>query len=186
MTADSPTERRRRCLAAVPAIVERLNPATMREDEVAAAAGLTPEELVAEFGSLAGFCEAVQLDFFEQRLAYVIDQVDKMSVGLGRIHSAWTAYMDFALAHAAVYTWCEKARAQFPAMHEQHRARQFGVVTMLKIELTALRWAHPTESAQLVLAMVLEVVRTETESRRQHAVMRKALWTCLDTLSKLE
>lgn len=184
MTAQAPAGRRAMILTATPMLAERIDPLTTDMAALAQAAGVPQAEFEAEFGTLENYFAAVQLQFFEGRLASVIGLAGTMKPGMERIRNAWTGYLDYSVEHAAVLAWCRRARQRFPSLHEELRRRNHGVLLMIQIEFSTLRCAHPMERARLAVGMVLETAKMETEARAKNYPMRSMLWSTLELLGR--
>jgi hypothetical protein len=86
--------------------------------------------------------------------------------------------------HAGLFSWLRRARQRFPALHEEVRRRNHGVLLMIQMEFSALKCPHPMESARLAVGMVLETVKLETEARARNDAMRAQLWAALEVLAR--
>ena len=184
MTAEILTDRRALLLAAAPMLAERLDPVSLTATTMAAAIGIDEDDFVAEFDGVEAYFAAVQLQFFEGRLAAVIGKAGSMMPGLDRIRSAWNTYLDYSLQHAAVHAWCRRARQRFPALLDEMRRRNHGVLLMIQIEFSSLRCPHPMERARLAVGMVLETVKVECEARSRNQAMRELLWSSLEMFAR--
>ena len=184
MTAELLTDRRGLLLAAAPMLADRFDAATVTAAAIAQAVGIAEEDFIDEFGAVESYFLALQLGFFEGRLARVIGRAGTMQPGLERIRSAWSGYLDYSVEHAAVYAWCKRARQRFPSLLEELRRRNHGVLLMIQIEFSTLRCPHPMECARLAVGMVLETVKLETESRTRNEPMRALLWSALEMFAR--
>jgi hypothetical protein len=184
MTAGTTLDRRGLLLAAATMLADRIDPMTATPAAIAAAIGVAEEEFTEEFDGVEPYFAAVQIQFFEGRLASVIGKAGAMKPGLDRIRSAWTAYLDHSVAHAAVHAWCRRARHRFPALNGELRRRNHGVLLMIQIEFSSLGCAHPMECARLAVGMVLETARMETEARARNEAMRGLLWSALELFAR--
>lgn len=184
MTAELHTDRRALFLAAAPMLAEQFDPASVTAPAIAAALGIDEEDFIAEFDGVEAYFAALQLQFFEGRLAAVIGKAGSIPPGLERIRGAWNGYLDYSLQHAAVHAWCRRARPRFPALREEVRRRNHGVLLMIQIEFSALRCPQPMERARLAVAMVLETVRVESETRTKNNTMRELLWSSLELFAR--
>jgi AcrR family transcriptional regulator len=184
MTSALRTDRRRLMLAAAEGLAERFDPGSVGIDELAAAMNVSRQDFEDEFSTLENYFSTVQLSFFEGRLASVIGQAGAMAPGVERIRCAWTGYLDYSVAHAAVHIWCRRARQRFPALLEELRRRNHGVLLMIQIEFATLGRPHPMERARLAVGMVLETVRVEGEARVRNEPMRALLWSVLEMLAR--
>jgi hypothetical protein len=184
MTKETTLDRRKLLLAAATMLTDRIDPLNTTEAELAEAVGISEEEFSAEFDGVDAYLSAVQLQFFEGRLNQVIARAGAMKPGLDRIREAWAAYLDYSLQHAGLFQWCRRARQRFPAMQEEVRRRNHGVLLMIQIEFNSLHCAHPMESARLAVGMVLETVKMETEARTRNDGMRGLLWSALELFAR--
>jgi AcrR family transcriptional regulator len=184
MTSELHTDRRRLLLSAAAMLANRFEPATVGVAELAEALGIAVEDFVAEFQDVEHYFAAVQMQFFEGRLAAVIRRAGAMTPGLERIRSAWSGYLDYSLEHAAVCSWCRRARQRFPSLMDEMRRRNHGVMLMIQIEFCTLGCPDAMERARLTVGAVLETVEVETEMRRKNQAMRDLLWSALDVLSR--
>jgi hypothetical protein len=184
MTAEAPSSCRLRVFAATPTLAQRFDPATVDAASIAAAVGITQAEFEAAFDTLEHYFAAVQLQFFEGRLAAVISRAGTMPSGMDRIRCAWTGYLDYSLDNAATYRWCRRARQRYPILNEEMRRRNHGVLLMIQMEFSTLKASHPTECARLAVGMVLETVKAETEARHKLETMRQMLFSTLETFAR--
>ena len=104
--------------------------------------------------------------------------------GLERIRLAWTGYLDYTVAHAAVHGWCRRARHRFPALQAELRRRNHGVLLMIQIEFSSLGVTNPMECARLAVGMVLETAKMEIEARAKNEAMRGLLWSALELFAR--
>jgi len=184
MTAEIHTDRRSLLLAAAPMLADRFDAASVGVMAIAQALGIAEDDFLAEFDGVEQYFAAVQLQFFEGRLAAVIGKAGAMPPGLERIRSAWSGYLDYSLAHAAVHGWCRRARQRFASLQEEPRRRNHGVLLMIQIEFSTLHCADAMERARLAVGAVLETVKVETEARAQNPAMRALLWSTLELLAR--
>ncbi len=184
MTTEAKLDRRGLLLAAASMLAERIDPLTTTEQEVAQAVGISAEEFTEEFDGIEAYFAAVQLRFFEGRLSAVIGRAGAIKPGLDRIREAWSGYLDYSVQHAGLFIWCRRARHRFPALQEEVRRRNHGVLLMIQIEFSTLKCSHPMESARLAVGMVLETVKLETEARARNEAMRAQLWAALELFSR--
>ncbi len=184
MTVELHTDRRRLLLAAAPMLAERFDAGSVNAAEIADAVGMASGDFVAEFGDIEHYFAALQLQFFEGRLAAVIAKAGTMQPGLERIHAAWSCYLDYSLEHAAVHVWCRRARQRFPALHDEGRRRNHGVLLMIQIEFASLNRPDAMERARLAVGAVLETVKVESEMRKRNEAMRALLWSAMDLLAR--
>ena len=184
MTTEAKLDRRGLLLAAAGMLAERIDPLTTTAQEVAQAVGISAEEFTEEFDGIEAYFAAVQLQFFEGRLTSVISRAGAIKPGLDRIREAWSGYLDYSLQHAGLFIWCRRARHRFPALQEEVRRRNHGVLLMIQIEFSTLKCSHPMESARLAVGMVLETVKLETEARARNEAMRSQLWAALELFSR--
>ncbi|MDR3417572.1 MAG: hypothetical protein P4L83_15455 [Nevskia sp.] len=174
--------RRGELLAAAPVLAERFDPATVTVADLAAAGDMSVAEFVRAFGDVDQYFAAVQLQFFDRRLASVIGRAGAMKPGLPRIRTAWSAYLDYSLEHAVVFGWCRRAQEHFSSLHDELRRRNHGMLLMIQIEFSTLHLPHAGERARLAVGMALETVKIETDARARNEPMRKLLWGALETL----
>lgn len=184
MTTGTTLDRRGLLLAAASMLADRIDPLTATTAALAAAVGISEEEFTAEFDGVEPYFAAVQLQFFEGRLAAVIGKAGSITPGLERIRLAWTGYLDYTVAHAAVHGWCRRARHRFPALQAEMRRRNHGVLLMIQIEFSSLGVASPMECARLAVGMVLETSKMETEARTRNEAMRALLWSALEMFAR--
>jgi hypothetical protein len=184
MTTGTTLDRRGLLLAAATMLAERVDPLAVTETELAAAVGVSAEEFADEFDGVEGYLAAVQMRFFEGRLNNVISKAGTMLPGLDRMRAAWSSYLDYSVQHAGLFVWCRRARQRFPAMQEEVRRRNHGVLLMIQMEFSTLGCAHPMESARLAVGMVLETVKMETEMRARNDAMRAQLWAALELFAR--
>jgi hypothetical protein len=184
MTKETTLDRRRLLIAAATMLTDRIDPLTTSTAELAQAVGISEDEFSAEFDGVEAYVSAVQLQFFEGRLNHVISSAGPMQPGLDRIREAWTGYLDYSVQNAGLFLWCRRARHRFPALQEEVRRRNHGVLLMIQIEFKSLRCAHPMESARLAVGMVMETVKLETEARARNDAMRKLLWSSLELFAR--
>jgi len=184
MTTGTTLDRRGLLLAAATMLAERVDPLTVTEAELAQAVGVSLDEFSREFDGVEAYIAAVQMRFFEGRLSSVIGTAGAMRPGLDRIRAAWGSYLDYSVQHAGLFTWCRRARQRFPALQEEVRRRNHGVLLMVQIEFSSLKCSHPMESARLAVGMVMETVKMETEARARNAAMRAQLWAALELFAR--
>ena len=184
MTAELRTDRRELLFAAVPMLMDRLDIMSVTAAAIAQAVGIAEEDFIDEFGGVEHYCAALQLRFFEGRLNSVLGRAGAMQPGLERIRSAWSAYLDYSVEHAAVHSWCRRARQRFPSLLEEVRRRNHAVLLMIQIEFSTLQCPHAMERARLAVGMVLETVKVETEARAKNDAMRALLWSALEMFAR--
>jgi hypothetical protein len=184
MTKETTLDRRNLLLAAATMLTDRIDPLTTTVGELAQAVGIGEDEFSAEFDGVEAYLSAVQLQFFEGRLNHVIAKAGAIAPGLDRIREAWTGYLDYSVQNAGLFNWCRRARQRFPALQEEVRRRNHGVLLMIQIEFRSLGCAHPMESARLAVGMVMETVKMETEVRARNDAMRGLLWAALELFAR--
>lgn len=184
MTTEAKLDRRGLLLAAATMLADKVDPLNATEQEIARLIGVSSEEFQAEFDGLEAYFSAVQLQFFDGRLNYVLSRAGAMKPGLDRIREAWGGYLDYSVQHCGLFVWCRRARHRFPALQEEMRRRNHGVLLMIQIEFSTLKCSHPMESARLAVGMVLETVKVETEARARNEAMRSQLWAALELFSR--
>lgn len=184
MNRETTLDRRNLLLAAATMLTERIDPQTTTTAELAQAVGISEEEFTAEFDDVQAYFTAVQLQFFEGRLTQVIGRAGAMKPGMDRIREAWGCYLDYSVEHAALLAWCRRARQRFPAMSDEMRRRNHGVLLMIQIEFSTLGCSHPMECARLAVGMVLETVKMETEAHARNDAMRALLWSSLELFAR--
>lgn len=185
MAFESNETRRQALLAAAPALARKFAPESLTAAGVAAAAGLGEADFHAEFPNVASYLEAVQLKFFEGRLARIVETATSMKPSAQQAQVALAAYLDYSLEHAAVHAWCMKARELFPELMAEWRKRSQGTLTMMIVQFRTLGWAHPVECARLCRALLMEVCKLECEVQAPLPAMRSVLWSCLAALRRL-
>jgi hypothetical protein len=184
MTAEAPSSCRLRTLAATPTLAQRFDPTTVDAAAIAATVGVSLAEFEATFDTLESYFNAVQLQFFEGRLAAVIASAGTMRSGMDRIRRAWSGYLDYSLEHASAYRWCRRARQRFPFLNEEMRRRNHGMLLMIQMEFSVLKCEHPMERARLAVGMVLETVKVETEARQKNQPMRELLFATIEGFAR--
>jgi len=184
MTKETMLDRRNLLLAAATMLTDRIDPLSTTMAELAQAVGIGEDEFSAEFDGVEAYISAVQLQFFEGRLNNVIGKAGAMKPGLDRIREAWGSYLDYSVQHAGLFAWCRRARQRFPALGEEVRRRNHGVLLMIQIEFSTLGCAHPMESARLAVGMVMETLKLETEARARNDAMRRLLWASLELFAR--
>ena len=184
MTTETTLDRRGLLLAAATMLADRIDPLSASESELAQAIGVPVEQFTEEFDTVEAYFTAVQLQFFEGRLASVLGKAGAMKPGLDRIRAAWGSYLDYSVQHAGVFACCRRARHRFPALQSEERRRHHGVLLMIQIEFSTLGCSHPMESARLAVGMVLETVKLETETRMRNEAMRAKLWSALELFAR--
>lgn len=184
MTTEAKLDRRSLLLAAATMLADKVDPLNTTEQEIARLIGVGDDEFQAEFEGLEAYFSAVQLQFFDGRLNYVLSRAGAMKSGLDRIREAWGGYLDYSVQHAGLFVWCRRARHRFPSLQEEMRRRNHGVLLMIQIEFSTLKCSHPMESARLAVGMVLETVKVETEARARNEAMRSQLWAALELFSR--
>ncbi len=184
MTAELHTDHRGLLLAAAPMLADRFDAASVTLAAMAQAVGVAEEDFITEFGGVEAYFMALQLQFFEERLASVIGKAGTMQPGFERIRSAWSSYLDYSVEHAAVHAWCRRARQRFPSMLEEARRRNHGALLMIQIEFSTLHCPHPMERARLAVGMVQETAKLETETHARNEAMRALLWSALEMFAR--
>jgi len=135
------------------------------DEEVIAAAGMTPAEFASAYAGRRAFLLALLLDFLDRARADAIDTLAQSPPGIARIVAAFERYWDSNLRWRPMRELALHFRSD-PEGAEILRGRLHGVTMIAQYELNRINWPHAPAVARLVANMCVETAIAEYEAGR--------------------
>lgn len=116
---------------------------------------------------------------FHAGAAVAVEQaIGSTDAGAIRIISGITAYLDYCLARYEAKAFLFDARAEGDlGSHVAATNRRFA--SLMEADLEAMGWQTPSETAQLIVAVVAEVALIEKDLGTVSPLHRSSLWVLL-------
>ncbi|MDD3763464.1 MAG: hypothetical protein PHP86_09265 [Nevskiales bacterium] len=138
-------------------------------------AGLPPETVDAAFGDYARFECALLGALLDDVRDTVARVTTNMAPGIPRLKLSIETYLESSLMQPAISAMARRHRNSRSG-EAVLRARIAGFTLMMELELCAIGWPHPSETAQLFTQVVLDIAAAEAEARRRQLGLREVLF----------
>ena len=135
------------------------------DDEVGAAAGVTPAQFAAAYADRRSYLLALLVDFLDRARADAIDTLAQSAPGIPRICAAFERYWDSNLKWRPMRELALHFRNDEEGA-EILRARLHGVIMIAQYELDRIGWPHPAAAARLAATLCVETAVIEYEAGR--------------------
>jgi TetR/AcrR family transcriptional regulator, transcriptional repressor for nem operon len=135
------------------------------EDQLVAAAGITPAQFAEAYTDRRAYLLALLLDFLDRARADAIDTLAQSPPGIPRICAAFERYWDSNLKWRPMRELALHFRGDAEGA-EILRARLHGVTMIAQYELDGVGWPYPAAAARLVANLCVETAVIEYEAGR--------------------
>lgn len=167
--------RRSRLLAAAAALAGRLRLDQLTVDAVAAGAGLTKTDFLAEFDGIDTYLVELHHQFMEHILASIVKDAGKLPPSLERMGRASSVQLDICLEQRALRGLLAEARRMVPRVADVFHRRNQVTAVMISIELKSLGCSQATMFGRFYCMMVLEAAQIEADAGKMVPEARAAL-----------
>ncbi len=138
-------------------------------------AGLPPETVDAAFGDYAQFECALLGALLDDVRDTVTRVTTNMAPGIPRLKLSIETYLESSLMQPAISAIARRRRNTQPG-EAVLRARIAGFTLMMELELCAIQWPHPAETAQLFTQAVLDIAAAEAQAGKRQYGLREILF----------
>jgi TetR/AcrR family transcriptional repressor of nem operon len=155
-------------------LAERTSLAGLSINLLVEEAGVAKGTFFHHFGDRSAYLLALHREFHSRVFAEILDAIDGMDPGAGRLLAASRTYLDACLCHRGVRALLLEARAERKTADEI-RSRNKATAEYFKTDFQAMGVPHPYESALLWVGLVVEAALTELDAGGRQPALRAAI-----------
>jgi AcrR family transcriptional regulator len=167
--------RRLRLLTAATELAEKHRLDQLTIDAIAAGAGLTKTDFLAEFDSVDAYLVELHNQFMEHILSSIVKDAGKLPPSLERMGRASAIQLDICLEQRALRGLLAEARRMVPSVADVFHRRNQVTAVMISIELKSLGCTRAAMFGRFYCMMVLEAAQIEADAGKLVAEARSAL-----------
>lgn len=137
-------------------------------------AGVAKGTFFHHFGDRPAYLLALHREFHSRIFAEILDAIDGMDPGAGRLLAASRTYLDACLRDRGVRALLLEARAE-RTIADEIRSRNKATAAYFHADFQAMDVPHPYESALLWIGLVVEAALTELDAGGRQPALRAAI-----------
>lgn len=137
-------------------------------------AGVAKGTFFHHFGDRSAYLLALHREFHSRIFAEILDAIDGMDPGAGRLLATSRTYLDACLRDRGVRALLLEARAERKIVDEI-RSRNKATAEYFKTDFEAMDVPHPYESALLWVGLVVEAALIELDAGGREPALRAAI-----------
>jgi AcrR family transcriptional regulator len=155
-------------------LAERTSLAGLSINLLVEEAGVAKGTFFHHFGDRTAYLLAMHREFHSRIFAEILDAIDGMDPGAGRLLATSRTYLDACLRDRGVRALLLEARAERKIVDEI-RSRNKATAEYFTTDFQAMDVPHPYESALLWVGLVVEAALIELDAGGRQAALRAAI-----------